>query len=99
MIFFKEYVNKKRKQLIYKAVFQLKTYSSNMYLGIESLYKPSGFPSFEVISYIMDTDLENISLVLNTYDINENNMLACGDLKEIYSMKNFQQTETVRVGQ
>ena len=50
--------------MIYKAVFHMKTFSKDIFVGIEALYKPQGYPSFEVLSYIMDEDLSNIKLVL-----------------------------------
>jgi len=68
-----------------------------MFVGLETLYKPNGFPSFELISYLLDSDLANIRKVLNDDNITSERTLACGDLKEIYSAKNFRQTETVRV--
>ena len=49
----------------------MKTYTTEVFLGLESLYKPSGFPSFEIISYIMDSNLKNIEKVLNVEDLNK----------------------------
>ncbi len=89
MIYFKEFVNKKSKQLVYKVVFMFKTFTGNMFVGLESLYKPDGFPSFELLSYILDSDLENVKKVLRDENIQSSKMLACGDLKEIFSLKNF----------
>lgn len=88
IIFFKEYINKKSKQIIYKVVYLLKTFTSENYIGIESLYKPSGFGNFEVLSYILDSELSNIEYALNIEGVDKNNMFACGDLKEIWSRKN-----------
>ena len=67
----------------------MKTYTGSMYVGLESLYKPNGAPSFELLSYILDSDLDNIKRVMRGENINPNKMLACGDLKEIFSLKNF----------
>ena len=67
-----------------------------MFLGIESLYNPKGFPTFELLSYILDSELSNVKKVLKDESINSTGFLACGDLKEIYSRKNFRQTEIVR---
>lgn len=50
--------------MIYKAVFHFKTFAQDFFVGIEALYKPQGYPSFEVLGYIMDKDLDNIKLVL-----------------------------------
>ena len=47
----------------------LKTFTSTTFVGIESLYKPTGYPSFELISYIMDADIETIRLVLDDQTI------------------------------
>ena len=66
-----------------------KTYTGKMFLGLETLYKPTGYPSFELLSYILDTELEGVRLVLGDEDISERSNLACGDLKVIYSLKNF----------
>ena len=49
------------------------------------LYKPSGFPSFEIISYILDSDLSNVELVMDAGEIKIHKHFACGDIKEIYS--------------
>ena len=87
LIFFKEFVNPKTKQMIYKAVFHMKTFSKDIFVGIEALYKPQGYPSFEVLSYIMDEDLSNIKLVLKDQSIDPEEFYACGDLKEIFSRK------------
>ena len=40
IIYFKEFANPKTKQLLYKAVFMIKTFTSTVYVGIESVYKP-----------------------------------------------------------
>ena len=67
-----------------------------MYLGVEMLYKPTGFPSFELISYLLDSDISNIEMVLNIHQLNKNKLFSCGDIKEIYSNLNLRQTEVVR---
>jgi len=89
VIYFKEFVNTKTKQLVYKSVFMLKSFTTTMFLGIETLYKPTGFPSFEVLSYILDSEIGTIRKVMKDEDISERSNLACGDLKVIYSLKNF----------
>lgn len=45
------------------------------------LYKPEGQPSFEVTSYIMDTDLNIVGRVLGEQSINSSDIFACGDIK------------------
>lgn len=45
------------------------------------LYKPEGLPTFELLSYILDSDLNIISRVINESAINPNSIFACGDLK------------------
>ena len=65
----------------------IKTFTSTVYVGIESIYKPQGYPSFEVLSYLMDTDLDNIKMVLKDQSIDPHDIFACGDIKEIFSRK------------
>ena len=65
IIYFKEFANKKTRQVIYKAVFWFKTFTSNVFVGVEMLYKPEGAPSFELLSYIVDSDLNTVAKVLN----------------------------------
>ncbi len=98
VIYFKEFVNKKTKQIIYKVVFFIKTFTNSLFLGIESVYKPNGFPSFEVLSYIADSNLDNVKKVMKDQNIKESEFLACGDIKDIFSLKVHRQTETKRVG-
>ena len=43
----------------------MKTFTSDVYVGAEMLYKPEGQPSFEILSYIIDSDLNVISKVLD----------------------------------
>lgn len=73
--------------MIYKTVLYIKTFSEEVYVGIEALYKPQGYPSFEVLSYIMDSELENIKLVLKDQSIDPHEFYACGDLKEVFTKK------------
>ena len=51
-----------------------------------------------MLSYILDSKIENIRKVLKDEGIESRRMLACGDLKEIWSLKNNQQSEVSRVG-
>lgn len=70
IILFKEFANKKTRQVIYKVVIWIKTFTSDVYLGAQMLYKPEGRPSFELISYIMDTDLSVVGRVIEEATIN-----------------------------
>lgn len=74
-------MNPKTKQLIYKAVILFKSFTSEIFVGIESLYKPEGNPSFELISYLMDANLDNIKKVLADPNIKTSDVFACGDIK------------------
>lgn len=65
----------------------IKTFTSTLYVAIESIYKPQGHPSFEVISYLMDTDLDNIKMVIKDESIDPHDIFACGDIKEIFTRK------------
>ena len=96
IIFFKEYENPKTRQLIFKSVLMFKTFTSTMYLGIESLYRN---PSFEVLTYILDADIATVRLVMDDESIDPSGVFACGDIKEIYSRKVFKSLLTVRVGE
>lgn len=96
IIFFKEYENPKTQQLIFKTVLMFKTFTSSMYLGIESLYRD---PSFEVLTYILDADIKTVRIVMDDETIDPSGVFACGDIKEIYSRKVFKSLITVRVGE
>lgn len=50
-------------------MFYFKTFTNDLFVGIETLYKPDG-GQFEVLSYIMDKDLENVRLVMDDENIN-----------------------------
>lgn len=97
IILFKEFANKKTRQVIYKVVFWFKTFTSNVFVGAEMLYKPEGRPSFELLSYIIDSDLNMIAKVLNEQTINQNDIFACGDIKQIYTTKLKKTIEIRRV--
>ena len=75
----------------------LKTFTSTTFVGIESLYKPTGNPSFELLSYIMDADIDTIRLVLDDQTIDPTQMFACGDIKDVFSKKVFKPAIVVRV--
>lgn len=61
------------------------------------LYKPEGRPSFELLSYVIDSDLNTIAKVLNEQTINQNDIFACGDIKQIYTSKLKKTIEIRRV--
>ena len=65
----------------------IKTFNDVTYVGIESLYKPQGYPSFELLGYVVDSDLKTIKKVLKDNSIDPNDIFACGDIKEIFSRK------------
>ena len=75
----------------------IKTFTSTTFLGIESLYKPSGYPTFEVLNMIMDADIQTIRIVMDDYDIDPTQVFACGDIKDIYSKKVHKTAIVVRV--
>lgn len=95
IIYFKEYENPKTNQLIFKSVMMFKTFTSTMFVGIESLYRN---PSFELLTYILDSDIKTIRLIMDDDTIDPTGVFACGDIKEIYSRKVFKSLITVRVG-
>ena len=61
------------------------------------LYKPEGRPSFELVTYVIDSDLNIISRVIEENGININSIFACGDIKQIYSAKVHKSVEIRRV--
>ena len=85
IIFFKERANQTTFQTNYKLVLQIKGYSSNNYIAIEGVYKQVGFPTFEVITYYFDSNIENIRQAINEYTVDPNGFVGCGDVKSIYS--------------
>lgn len=87
IILFKEFANKKTRQVLYKAVFWFKTFTSNVFVAVEMLYKPEGRPSFELLSYLIDSDLTTIAKVLKEQAIDQNDIFACGDIKQIYTTR------------
>ena len=76
----------------------IKTFTNVSYVGIESLFKPQGYPSFDLLSYVVDSDLKNIQKVLRDETIDPHNIFACGDIKQIYSNKVFKPIKIVRKG-
>ena len=85
IIFFKETKNSTTFQTNYKLVLQIKGFSSNNYVAIEGVYKQVGYPTFEVITYYFDSNIENIRQAINEYTVDPNAFVGCGDVKSIYS--------------
>ena len=85
IIFFKERKNTTTFQTNYKLVLQIKGFSSNNYVAIEGVYKQVGYPTFEVITYYFDSNIENIRQAINEYTVDPNGFVGCGDVKSIYS--------------
>lgn len=88
IIFFKERKNNSTFQTSYKLVLQIKTFSTNNYLAIEGIYKQVGFPTFEVVTYYFDSNIDNIRSALSEFSIDPNAFVGCGDVKSIYSQAN-----------
>jgi len=85
IIFFRERKNSSTFQTNYKLVLQIKGFSSNNYVALEGVYKQVGFPTFEVITYYFDSNIENIRQAINEYTVDPNGFVGCGDVKSIYS--------------
>ena len=88
IIFFNRKTNKSTKQQTYKLVVQIKNFTSNNYLALEGIYKKIGFPTFEVTTYYVDSDIDNVRAVLDDYTIDPQNFVGCGNVKSIYSKAN-----------
>lgn len=88
IIFFKEKSNNTTFQTNYKLVIMLKTFAATNYLAVEGLYKQVGFPTFEVLTYYFDSNIDNIRSVMNDYTIDPASFVGCGDVKSIYSQAN-----------
>ena len=85
IIFFRERKNNTTFQTDFKLVLQMKGFSTNNYLAIEGVYKQIGFPTFEVVTYYFDSNIDNIRQAMNEYTIDPNAFVGCGDVKSIYS--------------
>lgn len=94
IIFFKEKKSTTTFQTVYKLVVQVKSFASNNYIAIEGVYRQVGFPAFEVTTYYVDSNIDNIKGVLAEYGIDPNAFVGCGDVKSIYSQANPGQTGT-----
>lgn len=87
-IFFKESTDSTGNQMTYKIAIKIQTFNTVNYLGLTGLYKKIGFPTFQVVNYLLDTDINNIRMVLEEPTVNENGISGCGDVKAIYSQAN-----------
>lgn len=83
IIFFKE--TKTTTGLNVKLVVNFKTFTDTFYAGIEGELRLKGTQKFRLLSYHYDTDLEVIKEVLGEANINANNFIGCGDLKNVYT--------------
>lgn len=97
IIFFRERKNSVTFHTTYKLVVQIKSFASNNYLAIEGLYRQVGFPAFEVTTYYLDSNLDNIKALLSEYAIDTNSFFGCGDVKSIYSQANLSKTASPNV--
>lgn len=88
VIFFKETQNTSNFTTTYKIAVQIRTFHTTNYLGVEGIYRQVGFPTFEITSYLFDSNLENIRIVLNDFSIVDTGYFGCGDIKSIYSQAN-----------
>jgi len=83
IIFFKE--TKTATGLNVKLVVAFKTFTDQFYAGIEGELRLRGSQRFRLLSYHYDTDLNSIKEVLGEPNIDVNNFVGCGNLKEIYT--------------
>jgi len=88
IIFFRERKNSATFQTTFKLVLQIRTFSANNYVAVEGVYKQVGSPTFEVLTYYLDSNLENIKSVLSEFAIDANGFVGCGDVKAIYAQAN-----------
>jgi len=88
IIFFKQKNCDTSFQTTYKLVVVAKTYTNTNYIAIEGIYKQIGYPTFEVTTYYIDSDIINIRTVLGEYSIDSNGFVGCGDVKSIYCQGN-----------
>lgn len=88
IIFFRERKNTTTFQTTYKLVLQIRTFSTNNYLAVEGVYKQIGFPTFEVLTYYFDSNIDNIRNILGEFSVDPNAFVGCGEVKSIYSQAN-----------
>jgi hypothetical protein len=83
IIFFKE--TKTSTGLNVKLVVQFKTFVDEFYAGIEGELRLRGTQRFRLLSYHYDTEIASIRDVIGEPNVNVNNFVGCGNLKEIYT--------------
>jgi hypothetical protein len=83
IIFFKE--TKTSTGLNVKLVVQFKTFVDEFYAGIEGELRLRGTQRFRLLSYHYDTEIQSIRDVIGEPNINVNNFVGCGSLKDIYT--------------
>ncbi len=87
-IFFKESTDTTGNLITYKVALKIQTFNTVNFLGVVGQYRKLGFPTFQIISYLFDTDINNIRTVLEEPTVSENGIAGCGDVKSIYSQAN-----------
>ena len=85
IIFFRERKNNATFQTNYKLVLAVKSFAASNYVAVEGVYRQVGAPTFEVLTYYVDSSLENVRSVLGEYSVDANAFVGCGDAKAIYS--------------
>ena len=88
IIFFRERKNNATFQTNYKLVLAVKSFAASNYVAVEGVYRQVGAPTFEVLTYYVDSSLENVRSVLGEYSVDANAFVGCGDVKAIYSAAN-----------
>ena len=88
VIFFKESASTTTAQTIVKLVVMLRSFYSTTYVGVSGTYSQIGFPTFAILNYLFDTNLENIRTVMEEPNVNASSVFGCGDVKSIYSQAN-----------
>lgn len=87
LIFETSKLDTKTQKTNYKIALQIKTTTSVVYLAVEAVVNPFGYPGFEILTYHLDADINMIRLVLNEQGVDPNQFFGCGDVKAIYSAK------------
>ena len=99
IIFYKEKYNVSTYQTNYKLVVMIKSFSSTNYIAIEGTSKQVGYPSFDVSTYYVDSNIENIKNLMGEYLIDPNGFVACGDVKTIFNQNEPGQTSNNKIYQ
>lgn len=83
IIFFTE--TKTTTGLNVKLIVLFKTFTEQFYAGIEGELRLRGTQRFRLLNYHYDTDIEAVKQVLGETNVDVNNFIGCGNLKEIYT--------------